>query len=160
MGIVRNISSSQHRMKAYADKKSRDHPFKVGDRVLLAARQNQLPHGLSSKLSAKYYRPFPILSADGFVAFKLELPKTVNIHPIFHVSQLEPFLESSTPTEPTRPPPFYADRRGGIFEVESILAKRKIRNSWSYLVKWKGYDDFEITWEPLAHVRHLSDLLP
>jgi hypothetical protein len=154
-----NISSAQQRMKSYADRKRRDHPFKVGDRVLLAARQNQLPPGLSSKLSAKYYGPFPILSAVGAVAFKLELPETVNIHPVFHVSQLKPFLESNHPTEPTQPPPVYADRRGGVFEVETILGKRRVRNSWHYLVKWTGYDDFDNTWEPLANVRHLSDLV-
>ena len=89
----------------------------------------------------------------------MELPETVNIHPVFHVSQLKPFLESNHPTEPTQPPPVYADRRGGVFEVETILGKRRVRNSWRYLVKWTGYDDFDNTWEPLANVRHLSDLV-
>ncbi len=121
-----NISSAQERMKTYADKKRKDHPFKVGDRVLLAARQKQLPPALSSKLSAMYYGPFPILFAVGPVAFKLELPETVNIHPVFHVSQIKPFLESLHPTEPTQPPPVYADRPGGVFEVESILGKRRV----------------------------------
>ncbi len=87
------------------------------------------------------------------------MPVTFNIHHVFHVSQLKPFLKSSNPTKPTQPHLVYAYRRGGVFLVESILGKRKIRNSWSYLVKWRGYDDFESTWEPLAHVRHLSDLL-
>ncbi len=86
-----NIPSAQQRMKSYADKRRKDHPFKVGDMMLLATRQNQLPPGLSSKLSAKYYGPFPILSAVGSVAFKLELPETVNIRHVFHVSQLKPF---------------------------------------------------------------------
>ncbi len=98
-----NISSSQQRMKAYADKKRRDHLFKVGDGVLLAARQNQSPPSLSPKLSAKYYGPFPTIAAVGSVAFKLELPETVKTHPVFHVSQLKPFFESSSPTVPTEP---------------------------------------------------------
>jgi hypothetical protein len=77
----------------------------------------------------------------------------------FMCHNLKPFLESNHPTEPTQPPPVYADRRGGVFEVETILGKRRVRNSWHYLVKWTGYDDFDNTWEPLANVRHLSDLV-
>ncbi len=127
--------------------------------VLLAVRKNQLPPGLSPKLSAKFSGPFPIVAAVGTHAFKLDLPATVNIHPLFHVSQLKPFIASNAPTVPTHPPPLYADRRGGVYIVEGILAKRKYRNSFQYLVKWQGYEDTENTWEPLANVRHLSDML-
>jgi hypothetical protein len=150
-----NILSAQQRQKVYADRKRRDHPFKVGDSVLLAARQNQLPPGLSSKLSAKYFGPFPIIAAVGTHAFKLELPESVTIHPVFHVSQLKPFIPSAVEAVPTQPPPVYADRRGGIFAVEAILGKRKYRGRWQYLVKWDGYDDSENTWEPASNLQHL-----
>jgi hypothetical protein len=150
-----NILSAQQRQKVYADRKRRDHPFKVGDSVLLAARQNQLPPGLSSKLSAKYFGPFPIIAAVGTHAFKLELPESVTIHPVFHVSQLKPFIPSAVEAVPTQPPPVYADRRGGIFVVEAILGKRKYRGRWQYLVKWDGYDDSENTWEPASNLQHL-----
>jgi hypothetical protein len=79
-------------MKTYADKRRRDHPFKVGDQVLRAARKNQLAPGLSSKLSAKYFGPLEIVAAVGNRAFRLALPETVNIHPVFHVSQLKPYV--------------------------------------------------------------------
>ena len=154
-----NIVSAQQRMKAYADKKRRDHPFRVGDSVFLMIRQNQLPPGMSSKLSAKFSGPWPIVAAVGSHAFKLDLPATVNIHPVFHVSQLKPYIASNTPDTPTQPPPLYADRRGGTYNVEAILGKRKHRSSWQYLVKWEGYDSTENTWEPLANVRHLVDMV-
>lgn len=154
-----NIASAQQRMQAQANRKRRDHPFKVGDKVFLAVRQNQLPPGLSPKLSAKFSGPFPIVAAVGSHAFKLDLPSTVNIHPVFHVSQLKPCVASDSSTVPTHPPPLYADRRGGIYIVEDILAKRRYRNSYQYLVKWQGYDASENTWEPLANVKHLDDLV-
>ncbi len=78
------------RQKAYADKKRREHQFQVGEQVLLAVRQQQLPPGISSKLPVKYSGPFlidDISAAVGKNAFKLDLPATVNIHPVFHVSQ-------------------------------------------------------------------------
>jgi hypothetical protein len=78
-----NLASAQQRQKTYADKRRRDHPFQVGDQVLLAARKNQLAPGLSSKLSAKYFGPFEIVAAVGTRAFKLNLPETVNIHRVF-----------------------------------------------------------------------------
>jgi hypothetical protein len=59
----------------------------------------------------------------------------------------------------TTPPPVYADQRGGVYEVEAILGKKRVGITWKYLVKWTGYDDSENTWEPLAHVRHLTDEL-
>ena len=158
-GAKSNISSAQQRMKVQTDKRRKDHQFKVGDRVLLAVRQNQLPPGLSSKLSAKYHGPHTILSAIGSSAFKLELPQSVNIHPVFHVSQLKPYVESDAPLEPPEPPPVYTGRRGGIFEVETILQKRKVGRSWQFLVKWTGYASHENTWEPLANVKHLPELM-
>jgi len=154
-----NISSAQQRQKTYADKKRRDHPFKVGDQVMLAARQNQLPPGLSSKLSAKYYGPFPVIAAIGDRAFKLELPESVNIHPVFHVSQLKPYVSSVNCVKQIEPPPVYADKAGGVYEVESIVGKKKFGRQWKFLVKWKGYGDFDNTWEPLRHVRHLTEMI-
>jgi hypothetical protein len=131
----------------------------VGGQVLLAARKNQLAPGLSSKLSAKYFGPFEIVAAVGTRAFKLNLPETVNIHPVFHVSQLKPYVSSSAPVPVTTPPPLYTDKRGGMYAVETILAKKRVGKEWKYLVKWTGYDDSENTWEPFSHVRHLTDLV-
>jgi hypothetical protein len=87
----------------------------------------------------------------------LDLSETVNIHHVFHVSQLKPYVSSSVPVTVTSPPPLYADKRGGVYEVEAIIAKKRVGKSWRYLVKWMGYDETENTWEPLAHVRHLAD---
>jgi hypothetical protein len=157
--VKSNIASAQQRQKFYADKKRRDHSFRVGDMVLLAVRQNQLPPGLSSKLSAKFSGPFEIVAAVGNFAFKLDLPETVNIHPVFHVSQLKPFVAGDTPITAVQPPPVYVDRRGGVYEVETILAKRKYRNSFQYLVQWTGYGEEENTWEPAANVQHLKELI-
>ncbi len=112
--------------KLYADRKRKDHPFQVGDQVLLQVRQNQLPLGLSSKLSARFSGPFPIVAAVGSQAFRRDLPATVRINPVFHVSQLKPYVAfASLVTDSTNPGPLYADKRGDVYAVESVLAKKE-----------------------------------
>lgn len=45
------------------------------------------------------------------------------------------------------------------YEIERILKHRKgARGSVSYLVKWKGYEDVEATWEPHASVQDTAAL--
>jgi hypothetical protein len=94
--------------------------------VLLAVRQNQLPPGLSSKLSAKYMGRFSILETVGVNAFKLDLPADLRIHPVFHVSQLKPYVSSTNPTtESTNPGPLFTGRQGnhpGQEEIWTLLA--------------------------------------
>jgi hypothetical protein len=44
-------------------------------------------------------------------------------------------------------------------EVEAILGKRKFGKVTKYLVKWKGYDSSENTWEPKSHLTGAQELL-
>jgi ''chromo'' (CHRromatin Organisation MOdifier) domain. len=32
------------------------------------------------------------------------------------------------------------------YEIEKILDKRVVRDRYQYLVKWKGYEDYNNTW--------------
>jgi hypothetical protein len=159
-----NMHSAQQRQKSYADGKRQEHPFQVGQQVLLAIRPHQLPPGVSSKLSAKFSGPFPIIAAVGKNAFKLGLPAAVNIHPVFHVSQLKPYLYDTglhPVSESTKPGPLYTDKKGDVYEVERILGKSMRLHNKSkrleYLVKWKGYPLSDASWEPFAHVKHLAE---
>ena len=38
------------------------------------------------------------------------------------------------------------------YEVERILNYKQVSGRPYYLVKWKGYDTSENTWEPIAHL--------
>jgi len=38
------------------------------------------------------------------------------------------------------------------YEIETILDSKYADGDMQYLIKWKGYDDSETSWEPLDHL--------
>ena len=45
------------------------------------------------KFCAKFMGPFTISARVGELAYKLELPKMMRMHPVFHVSRLKAYVE-------------------------------------------------------------------
>ena len=45
------------------------------------------------------------------------------------------------------------------YEVEQVLAKRRMSGGTFYLVKWTGYPYAEATWEPEAHLANCTKAL-
>lgn len=90
--LKHNLEMAQNRMKMQQDKKRTERQFEVGDFVYLKLIPYQL-HALSPhsyhKLLPRYYGPYEICEKVGNVAYKLNLPPSTKIHPVFHVSQLK-----------------------------------------------------------------------
>jgi len=152
--LRRDISFYALRMKQYHDKGRRDAPtLKRGDKVYLL-RRNIRTKRPSNKLDFKKIGPFKILEKRSTVNYKLELPKGMRIHPVFHISLLEPApknakIQTDIEVEPDE----------GEYEVEEILDRRVKGRQEEYLIKWKGYDDSENTWEPRKHLRNCPEKL-
>ena len=62
----------------------------------------------------------------------------MKIHPIVHVSSLEPFYEDNFNRNQKPPPPIIVNDEEE-YEVEEILDERKYYGKKQYLIKWKGY---------------------
>ena len=93
------------------------------------------------------------------VTYRLTLPKQWKIHNVFHAALLTPFKETTFHgTIETRLPPNLVNGQQE-YEVEAILTHRHYRGKYQYLVKWKGYDSSENTWEPDQNLTNMEELL-
>ena len=78
----------------------------------------------------------------------------MQIHPVFHVSLLEPHVVNTFPGRVVPPPlPEIVDWYEE-FEVNKILDSRIRRGKIQYLVDWVGYDASERGWEPLSNLEN------
>ncbi len=128
--------------------------LEVGSKVWLSIRNLSLPQGFSRKLAARWIGPYTVLQQIGPVAYKLELPEELSaLHPVFHISLLKPVHGEVEP----RAPVFRVDTDVTEYEVDRVIAKRKYRNSYEYLVMWKGYAAHEATWESLANLSNTME---
>jgi hypothetical protein len=117
----------------------------------------------SPKLSAKYIGPFKIVERIGEVAYKLELPSNIKMHPVFHVSKLRLHKDDhnkfpSRVQQPDRPPAVIDSNEQEEWEVDRIVSHRErgkgTRKRMEYLVLWKGYEDHERAWQKEADLKN------
>jgi Reverse transcriptase (RNA-dependent DNA polymerase)/RNase H-like domain found in reverse transcriptase/Integrase zinc binding domain/Retroviral aspartyl protease/Chromo (CHRromatin Organisation MOdifier) domain len=149
-----HLRAAQDRQKSYADKGRRELSFSVGDLVLLKTKNLRLKTTGKQKLLPKWIGPFPVVRVIGNVAYKLELPITMKCHPVFHVSNLQPYRSDGR----VQPPPIPLDVSGEAeFEVEQVLLHRDIksgkRHKREFLIKWLGYGPEHNSWEPSSSMR-------
>ena len=101
------------------------------------------------KLSPKYYGPYKVLQNIVIMAYKLELPTSLWVHSVFHVSCLKKVIGENIPVQTVLPK---LDEEGKIIlETEAVMETRtqqlRNRSISQYLVKWKNLPTEDSTWE-------------
>ena len=159
--VASAISKAQTEMKKYADRNRKEAPkFKIGDQVLLSTA-NLSTTSPAKKLDDKWIGPYKITKVlPNGNAVTLDLPKDLTIHNTVNITNVKSFTtpQAHQPNRPTNPPPIVNGPQAGQFEVESILdsrvnRRRKPDDNIEFLIKWKGYDNSENTWEPAKNVQ-------
>jgi len=121
-------------------------PFMVEERVYLRTDNIHIKQR-SKKLNNKSIEPFEIKRNIKGLSYKLDLPKKMRIHPVFHASMLQ-CCNQSIPLQTTET----SVKLNKEYQVENILEKRMISGKTHYLIKWKGYNTSENTWEPIENL--------
>ena len=157
--IRTDLAKAQEKYKGFYDNRVKEAPsFNIGDFVWLS-RKNITTTRPTAKLDYKRLGPFKIIDIVGEskLAFKLDLPPRMKIHPVFHVSLLEPYHANTIPGRTQPPPPPVTIEDEVEYEVDKILDSKIERNKVKYLISWKGYGPHEHTWEPAESLEHASN---
>jgi transposase InsO family protein len=158
------LEAARQRMRQVADpRRTTNVPLAVGDWVLLSTKNIKVQHGGSDKLFPRFLGPFRIVQEVNPVAFRLELPTPMRIHPVFHASLLRKYKprRGQDGEEIVTPPPAPMVLAEGVeFKVDMILGDRdkeisvrtnahgvpNRRIQKEYLVKWVGYTEEHNQW--------------
>jgi hypothetical protein len=160
-----NLTMAHNRMKQHTDQHSSERSFEVGDWLFL--RLQPYKHmslkqvKKDNKLSPMYYGPYKVLQNIGTMAYKLELPASSRVHPVFHVSCLNNVIGDKIPVQTIFPE---LDEEGkNIMEPEAITDTRihqlRNRSISGYLIKWRKLTTGDSTWEDESFIQKHPYLL-
>jgi flagellar biosynthesis regulator FlaF len=131
----------------------------VGDKVwlLLTDISSKRP---SKKLDNRKGGPFTITEKISSHAYRLDLPKTMKVHDVFHINLLTRFKEDEDfHRQQAKPPPIITEGGEEEYEIDHIVAWEWRKGKLLYQIRWKGYDPIEDTMERAEKFSDLPELL-
>jgi len=142
-------------MTTMANKKRSDKSFEVKDYVYLKVQpyiQQSATHRSSQKLVAKYYGPYQVVAKVGRVVYKINLPPTTLIHPVFHVSPLKRHIGNHTVEDVPPIFPRTPDLQPRTI-LERQMARCKTQTITQVLVYWNGLSLANATWKYINELK-------
>lgn len=148
------LTYAQQRYKITGDRvRSPDPVFNIGDQVFVTSKYLTTTRP-TRKFSELLLGPYEVIGKPSAASYQIRLPKSLaQVHPVFHVSQLEPHTPNPFPGR-EEPPPAAVEIIDGDehFEVKQIvdskIDRRFKNNKLRYYVEWLGYEntDDQYSW--------------
>jgi hypothetical protein len=151
--VRENLKLAQSRQKCYVNNRRRELRFHVSDYVYLkvSPMRGLRRFKIRGKLAPRYIRPFKILERRGLVAYQLELPpQLLDVHDVFHVSQLRKCLRVSKEQMPLEELEVGEDLTYQEYLVKILNTSEKVTRNNRYQmckVQWSNHTEEEATWE-------------
>jgi hypothetical protein len=117
------------------------HNFEQGDFVLVGTSKPK------DKLEARWKGPFKITRVINNSVFEVEDLLTGSSKEVHYV-RLRPYNEADLNAQIKE----HIQYHNQSFEVKEILEERDNRGTKELLVKWRGFEEKEATWEPLETI--------
>ena len=158
----RNLEMAQQKQKYYADLKRRpETDIDVHSEVLLSTKNLYIKKGSTKKLLPRYIGPLTVIEKINEVAFKLDLPKKLRMHNVFHVSLLRPYIEGKHPRSPPIPEILKGEFEYTVDQIikHSLVPDGKKKPALEFLIRWKGYGSINDSWEPDENLTNCEKLV-
>ena len=114
------------------------------------------------KFRARWCGPFRIIQKLSVTAYRLQLPDSMKIHNVFHVSLLAPYVGAPSWMQVEQPQPTLPQIGNETRVPFRILAHQRVREGKrrvrEFLVLWQNEPAHEASWvseSQLQHVKHL-----
>ena len=157
--LQRELLKARKAMELSANRRRRPAPDLVPGQKVWLLRRHITTRRPSRKLDVRRLGPYEIVELVGKSAYRLKLPPSMQVHPVFHVSLLEPHVANTFPGRHVPPPPPELVDNYEEFEVHQILDSRIRRRRIQLLVDWVGYDASEQTWEPVSNLENATSAI-
>ena len=97
----------------------------------------------------------------GTVAYRLKLPDSARIHPVFHCSKLKPFRGDPEQHLELNLPPTFINDQPVVYPLAILdSSENQMEGTWEVLVQWQGLSPDETSWEDWEQLQqdfHLED---
>jgi len=160
--LRQQITFAQQRYKETADRRrSPDPRLEIGDSVFVSAEYLRTTRP-TKKFSENHFGPYEVIGKPSAASYTIRLPQALKgVHPVFHISQLEPHVPNPFP-EREEPPPAAIEIIDGEshYEIKQIVDSKLNRRfkdpakQLRYYVEWLGYEntDEQYDWVAAADI--------
>lgn len=131
------LEQAQQYHKRHYDSKHREQEYAVGQWVwlrLLHLHAASIKVQGRSKLGPKFYGPYQVVERVNDVAYRLKLPEQAQIHDVFHVGVLKPYIGEP----PATVAPLPQMSQGRVIPQPEKVIKARLARGVRDLVQWKA----------------------